>query len=662
MLLTKKQRESLTALPITEPQPTNDGYQVYAYAKRKKFEGKYILEIDYFRSNAFYCREFYFDINNYYQQDSITEPKLKKGTTPVPLRKGPYYYTPKADQATIQAVKRYFKIECSSAENRLYFFRQHLSKNRCTVRAVKGCGVSMKEIDALPLPEGLAERAKYIKENLDLVAIMQKKSHHRYPCNCKACGEKFYAYREYEQAYSWSGRQRAPSIIIPDWNTKTTHFCPNCGKEIKLIYYNANDYRVNYAENVSIFQKIGETLILRIFHINRDKEATLTESNRFIMTPTANKHWRVTYSYDWYKKVYYDPTWEQYSKTSIWNLNIGYLFEPSIQALKFTRYDVPFIMDRLAKAKNKREYCSVIELLSRVKPKNKFIMLLYQKGYTKMADEFALGVRPTGINSKGRTASEVLGADASYWAKFGNIAEMTHNQWRVRSFLKTQPDAVKTYNQILKISINRYSHNDDPLRSTTDTDKIIEVLKIGHPQRTVNYLTKQKISFQDYLDLIEQYKRLNFNITENLLYPKSYKQTHDELNDLENKIREEKELEAIKAKDAKFIKAIKKWLKMNFEEDGLSITVIRTASELKHEAIQMHNCSAGYIDRIIQGSCVIFKIRRTEEPDQAFYMLELSRDKRIIQCRGIRNSSSTPEVEAFLEKWKTAKFKKAEEA
>lgn len=91
-------------------------------------------------------------------------------------------------------------------------------------------------------------------------------------------------------------------------------------------------------------------------------------------------------------------------------------------------------------------------------------------------------------------------------------------------------------------------------------------------------------------------------------------------------------------------------------QDGLSITVIRTASELKHEAIQMHNCSAGYIDRIIQGSCVIFKIRRTEEPDQAFYMLELSRDKRIIQCRGIRNSSSTPEVEAFLEKWKTAKF------
>lgn len=660
MLLTKKQRESLTALPIKEPQPTHDGYQIYAYAKKKKFEGKFILEIDYFRNNEFYCREFYFDLNNYYQQDSIAEPKLKKGTTPVPLRKDCYYYTPKADDTTIQTVKRYFKIGYNPTQKTLYFFRQHLSTNRCTVRAVKGCGISMEAIDMLPLPEGLAERAKYIKENLDLVAIMQKKSHHRYPCTCKACGEKFYAYREYEWGYSVSAKK--PTITIPDWNTKTTHFCPNCGKEIMLIYFNANDYRVNYAENISIFQKIGDALILRIFHINRDDEATLTECNRFIMTPTANKHWRVTYSYDWYNKRYYNPTWEQYSKTSIWNLDIGYLFEPSIQALKFTRFDVPFIMDKLAKAKKKRDFYSVMELLSRVKPKNKYIMLLYQKGYTELADEFAAGARPIGMNCKGRTASEVLGADASYWAKFGNIAEMTYNQWRVQSFLKTQPDAVKVYNQIKEIGISRYSKGSDPLRSSLDVDKIIEVLKIGHPQRTVNYLIKQNISFQDYLDLIEQYKRLNFNITENLLYPKSYKQTHDELNDLENKIREEKELEAAKAKDAKFLKAIKKWLKMNFEDGGLSIEVIRTASELKREAIQMHNCSAGYIDRIIQGSCVIFKIRRTEEPDQAFYMLELSRDRRIIQCRGIRNSSSTPEVDAFLEKWKTAKFKKTEAA
>lgn len=659
--MTKKQRESLTALPIKEPQPTEDGYTIHAYAKKKKFEGKFILEIDYFRHGDFYCREFYFDVNNYYQQDSLTEPKLKKGTTPVPLRRDCYYNTPKADDATIQTVKHYFKIGYNPVQGTLYFFKQYLSTNRCTVRAVKGGGISMAVIDALPLPEGLAERAKYIKENLDLVAIMQKKSHHRYPCTCKACGEKFYAYREHERGYSYTATK--PTITIPDWDVWKTHFCPNCGREIKLIYFNANDYRVNYAENISIFQKIDDTVILRIFHINRDAEATLTESNRFIMTPTANEHWRVTYSYDWYKKEYYDPTWEQYSKTSIWNLDIGYLFEPSIQALKFTRFDVPFIFDRLAKAKKKKEYCSAIELLSRVKPKNKFIMLLYQKGYTELADEFAIGgTKPTGINRKGKTATEVLGGDASYWAKFGNIAEMTFNQWRVQSFLKTQPDAVKVYNQILKISINRYSHGSDPLRSHTDTDKIIEVLKIGHPQRTVNYLTKQNISFQDYLDLMEQYKRLNFNITENLLYPKSYKQTHDELNDLENKIREEKEMEAVKAKDAKFLKAIKKWLKLNFEEDGFSIAVIRTASELKHEAIQMHNCSADYIDRIIQGSCVIFKIRRTEEPDQAFYMLELSRDRRIVQCRGIRNSSSTPEVDAFLEKWKSAKFKKTEAA
>ena len=264
MILTKTQRESLLALPIIKHQVLPNNWQVYAYAKKRRFGDKYILEIDYFRNDVFYCREFYFTVNDFYQQDSFNEPKLKKGATPVPLRRDCYYYTPKADEATIRLIRQYFKILYPPKEKTLWFFRQYLTSNRCTVKRNRDCGISMKDIDALPLPAGLAEAAKNIKENHDRVAIMQKKSHHRYPCTCKACGEKFYAYREYEKSYSYIGNKRAPSIIIPDWNTGKTHFCPNCGEEIKIIYYNANDYRVNYAENISIFQKIDDSIILRI--------------------------------------------------------------------------------------------------------------------------------------------------------------------------------------------------------------------------------------------------------------------------------------------------------------------------------------------------------------------------------------------------------------
>jgi len=52
-----------------------------------------------------------------------------------------------------------------------------------------------------------------------------------------------------------------------------------------------------------------------------------------------------------------------------------------------------------------------------------------------------------------------------------------------------------------------------------------------------------------------------------------------------------------------------------------------------------------------------------ERLDKPFYTLELSADFKIIQTRGFKNKSATPEVNAFIEKWKQhlAKLKSKKE-
>lgn len=164
----------------------------------------------------------------------------------------------------------------------------------------------------------------------------------------------------------------------------------------------------------------------------------------------------------------------------------------------------------------------------------------------------------------------------------------------------------------------------------------------------------------DYYDYLSAVKELNTPLTADVVFPTLLIASHD-------KAVAERQTYRNKSKNLAFKKATEKYKAFNFENDKYKIFVIGNVETLMQEAAKLHNCSAGYVDRIINGTSVIFLIREKAHPRKSFYMLELNPNTfSIVQNRGLHNCSATDTVKNFAELWrrsvvvpKASKLKKA---
>ena len=176
------------------------------------------------------------------------------------------------------------------------------------------------------------------------------------------------------------------------------------------------------------------------------------------------------------------------------------------------------------------------------------------------------------------------------------------------------------------------------------------------------YLRRQKVRHRsDYEDYIKQLKELKMPLSQENLYPHNFKQAHDALTaELNRRAVEKRKAEDAKKKAAaareekKFRKRYKSLLRVLFYEDGnLLIRPAKGDAELLEEANALSHCVyANYRQRYKKGSTIICLIRDKQNPEQPFYTLEIDPAlTRVVQCRGKGNRGTTPEVEAFKNKW-----------
>jgi hypothetical protein len=85
-----------------------------------------------------------------------------------------------------------------------------------------------------------------------------------------------------------------------------------------------------------------------------------------------------------------------------------------------------------------------------------------------------------------------------------------------------------------------------------------------------------------------------------------------------------------------------------FDKDGLTLLPPKSADEIIAEGHALHHCVGSYAERAANGECVILFLRKTDQPDEPFYTIEL-RDNQIAQARGRNSSEPTPEVQKFLD-------------
>lgn len=158
--------------------------------------------------------------------------------------------------------------------------------------------------------------------------------------------------------------------------------------------------------------------------------------------------------------------------------------------------------------------------------------------------------------------------------------------------------------------------------------------------------------YRDYMALLKQ--TLHDRKEDYWRFPKNLQKKHDELREEVARIEEWKRLETLRAKQEKYLKAVEKYLPMNFDINGYTVFVPGSIEEIDRQAKELHQClvSCDYISRVIKGECVLVFVQKNGEPIATaelkkgnkigqFYANELDRD----------NCLPTEEVRAVMNKW-----------
>ncbi len=154
----------------------------------------------------------------------------------------------------------------------------------------------------------------------------------------------------------------------------------------------------------------------------------------------------------------------------------------------------------------------------------------------------------------------------------------------------------------------------------------------------------------DWADYLRQCVQLEYDLSEaQICYPRDLDAAHARASALVDNKKHEKHDMAVKAR----VKSLERQYK--FEADGIIIRPPYSAGEIVAEGKMLNHCVGGYTESHAQGGTTILFIRKADRPDIPFYTLECHNDK-VIQCRGKRNCSPTPEVEKFMKKWKKKKL------
>ncbi len=93
---------------------------------------------------------------------------------------------------------------------------------------------------------------------------------------------------------------------------------------------------------------------------------------------------------------------------------------------------------------------------------------------------------------------------------------------------------------------------------------------------------------------------------------------------------------------------------VEWRDDKFRIIMPKTSREIVEEGARQNHCVGRYCERVAHGESVILFVRRIEEPEKAFYTLEIKKDMKrcdIVQCRGYGNAALTDEMKGFLEKY-----------
>ncbi len=172
-------------------------------------------------------------------------------------------------------------------------------------------------------------------------------------------------------------------------------------------------------------------------------------------------------------------------------------------------------------------------------------------------------------------------------------------------------------------------------------------------ERTINYIDSQAsekncniyngVILRDYLDYLENIRKLGIKMSKSILLPKDLTQAH---NEAYTAIK----LQKSKPYNKKFLEVAQKSKFKEMNINGLIIRLPHSAKEVILEGIQQHNCVESYLKSIVEEKTNVLFGRREEEPDKSYITIEINEDK-VIQARYNHNQNCEPAVYNTIKKY-----------
>lgn len=414
----------------------------------------------------------------------------------------------------------------------------------------------------------------------------------------------------------------------------------NCGHA--AMYKAAGRGRKNIAEyfRVMVFTRRRNKVYATLTNVILDfqpfgQPEILTDRVAVYTFDKSGSHY---YKYDWWDREYYEikNIRVPHAPKGCWwgepKFEEIYIYRDNLEDV-FCKSDLKYLWD-----KELIGWLDAYQLIQYISLGMQYqaIEMLYKAGFKQLVMDKINRNGPSGaVNWKGKTLQKILRLD------MGNIRRIRQHNPSLESLKVYQKmteaeraevpwETVRECGQIGAYLLNRISKYASP----------IKVVDYVNKQRNAKNLTKNQkwVQVSDWPDYIEAAEKIGQDITKKrILFPKSLKIAHDTaigaLKENENKETSEK------------IK--KRALGITYEKDGLMIVEADSVQCLHYESAQLGHCVRTYTDRVAEGRCKIFFIRKTKHPDKSFYTLETDPKGKFVQCRGKSNCSMTHEVAAF---------------
>ena len=418
--------------------------------------------------------------------------------------------------------------------------------------------------------------------------------------------------------------------------TGNTIHCPHCGTEGTLFAYRDKELpmdQMGYSRSAH-FEEVEGGYVLRIFEWAFDF-SNREYDNYYTITTFPN-----LWVEEQYREYLINGKVEYYQrKNDVWNpIDVRSLDETDIYYCDFNE-DSGYLEDITG------EYESFIEALRQNSPlKAQKTFLKY--GFTQLAEECICTSHPP-FPDENKISLLLDGVDYNHLIKEYKPEDVTIHLLNLYKEVKALGLVPSKANIDIYYSLNKENYTKTNLKKTF---KYLRHVAAG------NYSGIAK----DYNDYIENCKKLNKDVNApEIRYPSDFKKAHNEAYEQVLMIQD-------KSKAKKFAKAIEKYFTLdNYEDKDLLITLAKTIGALRREGNELHHCVGTYADRIAQGTCMIFFVRKKNAPDTSYYTLELNTSNyNIVQCRGDHNKDykedpSLAQAIADWQRWVKKKMHKA---